>query len=95
MLDVRIDRSLGQHQLFDQSRIGSATVSNQLTSTVALVAAATGTVNLTWAGGLDFFGLTTASGTSFTINNAPEPATALLMTSGLVAIAWAGRRRSD
>jgi hypothetical protein len=85
--------SEGSAEMFDQTHLGAATVSNQLTSTVALVAAATGTVNLNWAG-LDFFGLTSASGTSFTINSAPEPATALLMASGLIAIAWGGRHRS-
>jgi PEP-CTERM motif len=81
----------GSSQMFVQSRIGAATVSNQLTSTAVLVATGLGTVNLAWLGGLDFFGLTSAAGTSFTVTT-PEPGTALLIGAGLVALAIAGRR---
>ena len=84
----------GSGELFDQSRIGSGTVSNQLTATLVLNATGLGTVNLAWAGGLDFFGLTTAPGTSFTVQ-APESGTALLVGVGLAALAAARRRRNQ
>jgi hypothetical protein len=64
-------------------------------ATVTLIAKANGLVNVMWdtAGGatsLDFFGLTTAPGTSFTIldwpsGSVPEPATAALLSLGLLA----------
>ena len=40
---------------------------------------------------LDFFGLTNAPGTSFTV--VPEPTTALLLAFGLAGVACARRRR--
>jgi len=85
----------GSAEMFDQSRIGAATVSNQLTSTLVLIATGLGTVNLAWDPGLDFFGLTSASGTSFTVQSAPEPGTALLVGAGLAAFAAIRRRRAD
>jgi PEP-CTERM motif-containing protein len=85
----------GSAEVFDQSRGGilpPATVSNQLTSTATLTAMALGTVALSWAPGLDFFGLTSASGTSFTVVSAPEPGTGLLIGLGLAGVALVRRR---
>jgi hypothetical protein len=85
----------GSAEVFDQSRGGilpPATVSNQLTSTATLTAMGLGTVNLSWAPGLDFFGLTSASGTSFTVVSAPEPGTGLLIALGLTGVALVRRR---
>jgi hypothetical protein len=58
-------------------------------STVTLIAAAVGVVNVNWhtvqdGFQLDFFGVTNAPGTSFTI--VPEPATAVLLALGLLAL---------
>jgi hypothetical protein len=63
-------------------------------STVILSAQAAGIVNVNWhiaadPLGLNFFGLTSAPGTSFTIS--PEPGTGLLVIVGLIGLA--GRRR--
>lgn len=81
----------GSAEMFEQSRLGAATVSNLLTSSLVLTATGLGTVNLAWAGGLDFFALTTAPGTSFTVQT-PEPGTALLVGCGLAALAAIRRR---
>ena len=90
-----LSMSDGSTEVFDQSRGGilPPAFADQLTSTLTLTAMAPGTVNLSWAPGLDFFGLTSASGTSFTIT--PEPGTASLLTLGLAGIVWVGRRRRD
>jgi hypothetical protein len=68
-------------------------------STVTLIAKAAGLVNVDWdttnsntALRLDFFGLTNAAGTSFTI--IPEPTTVALLGIGLLGLALGGRRRS-
>ena len=66
-------------------------------STVTLIAAATGIVDLTWHGlvnpfdgmELTFFGLSRAPGASFTI--VPEPGTGALLALGLLGVARARR----
>jgi PEP-CTERM motif-containing protein len=68
-----------------------------LLSTVTLIATAPGAVDVSWDDsavhpgfGLQFFGLTSAPGTSFTI--VPEPTTAALLGLGLLALAIRRRR---
>ena len=57
---------------------------------VTLTAQVIGVVPVSWGSDLDFFGLVTAPGTSFTI--VPEPATASLIGLGLLSLAVAKRR---
>lgn len=60
-------------------------------ATATLVASNIGTVNVTWNGNLDFFGVGGAA-TGTTFNIVPEPTTAALLGLGLFGLAVAGRR---
>ncbi len=84
----------GFADVFNQTRVLAATVDQLQIATATLVAEALGLVTVTWSTSfptaLDYFGVTSASGTSFQI--VPEPATALLTFLGLAGIALAGRR---
>ena len=67
-------------------------------SIVTLIAAAVGVVEVSWhtasdADALNFFGLTNASGTSFTIVSIPEPSTGLLVIAGLLCLGIRRRLR--
>ena len=92
---VALSQIDGQSDVFNQARGLPATVDQPQIAIAKLVADAIGTVDVTWTttGGaaLDFFGLTSASGTSFTIT--PEPGTATLLVLGLAGIVFVGRRR--
>jgi len=88
-------------EAFDQmnSSGGFQTAVNPI-STVTLITQALGVVNVNWdttsfGFQLNFFGLTSAPGTSFTIRDdpVPEPTTAALVALGLLALA-ASRRRA-
>lgn len=75
--------------------VGSTT---PLIATVSFLATSAGVTNVSWdtnqAGGfgLDFFGVTNAPGTSYTV--VPEPTTAALLGLGMLGLAVAGRRRA-
>lgn len=88
--------AFSQISLYSQ---GATNIGPSTLSTVTLIAKALGIVSVDWdttnantALRLDFFGLTTASGTSFEI--VPEPTTAALISLGLLGLAVVGRRRS-
>jgi len=94
-IPILLLRSDGQADVFNQTRVLPGTVDQLQIATATLIAQAVGVVSVTWttSGGaaLDFFGLTSAPGATFSI--VPEPDSALLVAAGLSALACAGRRR--
>jgi hypothetical protein len=83
-------------EAFDQVNValGDYQTATSPISTVTLIAVSIGVVNVNWdtvtpGSQLNYFGLTAAPGTSFTI--VPEPRTAALFALGLLGLA--GRRR--
>jgi hypothetical protein len=85
----------GFADVFNQSRVLATIVDQNQIATATLTAAALGTVNLSWntsSPALDFFGLTSGTGASFTI--VPESGTGLLVGLGLLGLALFARRRS-
>jgi hypothetical protein len=91
-----VSRAFSQISGLPPSAQGGAINLPGVLSVLQLIAGATGVVNVNWdttnpndAFRLDFFGLTSAPGTSFEI--VPEPATAALLGLGLLALAFARR----
>ena len=88
-------------ETFDQVNGGGGTqTATDPISTVTLIAQAAGVVNVVWntASGsgfeLNFFGLSSGPGASFTIVAIPEPSTVALLGLGLIGLTVSGRRRS-
>jgi hypothetical protein len=87
-------------EAFHQQPVSAGETANNLPgvlSTVILSAQAVGVVNASWhtaadPAQLNFFGLTSAPGTSFTI--APEPSTSVLLGVGLLGVAGWRRARA-
>jgi hypothetical protein len=84
---------------FSQTNAGGTVgVTNFVIATMSFTASALGTANFVWQSApvsqrLDFFGVTSAPGTSVTIV-VPEPTTAAMFGLGLFGLALAGRRRA-
>ena len=83
-------------EAFNRVNLNGGPLSAGPLSTVTLIATAVGIVDVAWETtppvDLEFFGLETAPGTSFTI--VPEPGTGALLGLGLVALS-APRRRVE
>jgi hypothetical protein len=89
--------TLEQLNQVDGSAVGAGQTAANPIGTVFLVAQAVGVVSMTWDTSspgfeLNYFGLTSAPGTTFTI--VPEPTTAALLSLGLIGLVLGGRRRS-
>jgi hypothetical protein len=97
ILDPTLDAGSGFSEAFSQVTVQPFDTVNLpgLISTVTLIATTPGIVDISWETtgiiALDFFGLTNAPGTSFTI--VPEPTTATLLVLALLGLA--GWRRAS